>query len=344
MPRPYRYTTPVTMEAATGTVAAVYAQMEADFVLDDGPLMSLSPAPDVLAATWALLREAELAGSAPRADKEIVATAVSVANRCPFCVDAHTILAHAAGDHRIAEAVRVGDPVAAPEQARLADWARATRSPGAPELVSPPYPPEAAAEYLGTVLVTHFINRMVTAQLDEELLLAPLQSSPQLRRLVGGKLERTGSGKPRSGESLDLLPRTPAGPVPCWAGDTPIGPAYAALEAVAAAGGTLLSASARAAVLAAVGRWDGSHPPLGSDALEAPLGALAPGDRPGARLALLAALGPYRITDEDVTAWRTGRTDAELIRLLAFGAMAAVDRIQGWITAGQRAEPDPARS
>ena len=92
MPTPYRYTAPVPRQEATGLVAATYAQIAAEFILTDGPLMSLSPAPELLAATWALMREAQIAGDVPRRDREIVATAVSVANSCRFCIDAHTAL------------------------------------------------------------------------------------------------------------------------------------------------------------------------------------------------------------------------------------------------------------
>jgi AhpD family alkylhydroperoxidase len=103
MPTPFRYVSPVPTKRATGQVAGVYAQLAADFGLARMPLfMTLSPAPGVLAATWALLRESLLAGHAPRTGKEVVATAVSLANRCPFCVDAHTVLLHATGAHRLA--------------------------------------------------------------------------------------------------------------------------------------------------------------------------------------------------------------------------------------------------
>ncbi|MEK8106165.1 hypothetical protein NKG94_15125 [Micromonospora sp. M12] len=50
---------------ATGRTAAVYQQMRDEFL---GPLptfQALSAVPDVLAATWALMREALLAGTRP---------------------------------------------------------------------------------------------------------------------------------------------------------------------------------------------------------------------------------------------------------------------------------------
>lgn len=332
MPKLYRYTSPVTKKAATGQVAAVYAQMATDFLLIDGPLMSLSPAPELLAATWALLREAQLAGRAPRTNKEVVATAVSVANRCPFCVDAHTALIHATGAHQLAEAIWRGETPTDPEQARLVAWAQATRTPGAVELFSPPFPAELAAEYVGTALVTHFITRMVSALLNEQLLPAGLHHSSLVRRIVGKTLGRNARRHLQPGLSLPLLAGNPAETPPAWAGDTPIGSAFAALRTAAAAGGTLLSQPARAVVLATVADWDGADPPLVGGWLGEPLAALPDSDRPSARLALLAALAPYRITDADVAAWRTTHAgDAELVRLLAFGAMAAVDRIEASI-------------
>jgi hypothetical protein len=44
---------------------------------------------------------------------------------------------------------------------------------------------------------------------------------------------------------------------------------------------------------------------------------------------VLAALAPYRITEEDVAAWREpGHSDASLVRLVAYGAFSAVERIE----------------
>ena len=44
---------------------------------------------------------------------------------------------------------------------------------------------------------------------------------------------------------------------------------------------------------------------------------------------MLAALAPYRITDEDVAAWKQPPyTDHCPIPLVAYGAFAAVDRIE----------------
>jgi hypothetical protein len=68
---------------------------------------------------------------------------------------------------------------------------------------------------------------------------------------------------------------------------------------------------------------DGSHPPLAWDELP------DRDRRPGARLAVPAAVAPYRITDEDVAAWRKPPFTAHcLVHLIAYGAFAAIDRIE----------------
>ena len=336
MPGPYRYTAPVPKKAAAGSVAAIYAQIAEEFMLTDGPLMSLSPAPDLLAATWALLREAQLAGEAPRVNKEVVATAVSRANHCQFCVDAHTALVHAAGEHRLAEEIWRGQAPADPPWARLVAWAQATSSANAVATAPLPFPTGQAAEYLGTALVTHFINRMVSSLLHETLLPGRLAESSLVRRLAGRAMGRTVRLQPRPGLSLPLLSDAPSAG-PDWAGGTPLGRAYAALRSTAGAGGALLSGPAREVVLDSVADWDAWRPARRPDWTEARLAVLPPADRPGARLALLAALAPHRVGDADVAAWRAHHpADADLIRLVAFGAMNAVDLIQEWTSAALR--------
>ncbi|MEW9529873.1 carboxymuconolactone decarboxylase family protein [Microbispora sp. NPDC049125] len=335
MAGPFRYVTPVAHEAATGRIAQVYAQLASDFGMARMPVfMTLSPAEDVLAGTWAATRESLLAGQAPRTGKEIVALAVSLANGCPFCVDAHTTLLHATGDHRLAESIVSGRVPDDPEHAALLSWAMATRGPA---VGAPPVPAALAPEYVGTALVFHFINRIASALLTDNLLPANLQKSRLVRSLGGRAMSRVARRRLPEGASLPLLADLPAGPVPAWAAGAPIGTAFAVLRAAATAGGELLSERARAAVLDAVAAWDGEHPPMGGGQLSEPIAGLPAGDRPAARLALLTALAPYRVTDTDVSTWRgASGTDAELVRLVAFGAIAATERAESSITAALR--------
>ncbi|SDJ97727.1 carboxymuconolactone decarboxylase family protein [Nonomuraea jiangxiensis] len=321
----FRYVTPVEPPAATGRVAQVYAQFADEVGMARMPIfLTLSPAPEVLAATWATLRESLLTGNAPRTGKELVALGVSMVNKCPFCVAAHTTFLHATGDHRLGEAVAGGGAPADPAQARLLAWAKA-RDGGVPR----PFAAKLAPEYVGTALAFHFINRMVSALLTENLLPANLQNSRLVRSLGGLTLARKTRRRTAPGRSLPLIAGLPALPEPAWGAGTPAGAAYAVLGAVAGAGADLLGEAARAAVAGAVGAWDGSHPPMGGDWLDRPLAGLPAGERAGARIALLVALAPYRLTDADVAAWRDSSpsmTDEDLVRLCAFGAMRGTER------------------
>lgn len=175
-----RHVVPVPRRSATGRVAEVYAQSTADF--GQAAFMMLSPAPELHAAAWAMLRESELAGLARRTDKEVVAVAVSQANRCRFCVDAHTILIHALGEHQLAEDLLNDRVPTNPHHAALATWAKATRTLDPAHLAAPPFQPELAAEYIGTALSTHFINRMFSTLTDEQLLPGNLQRARSVRR------------------------------------------------------------------------------------------------------------------------------------------------------------------
>jgi AhpD family alkylhydroperoxidase len=316
MTRAFRFTAPPPPSAATGVTADVYAQLARDFGIERATtFVVLSGSPPLLTGAWALLRESLLAGRVSRTDKEVVAAGVSLANRCPFCVDAHTVLLHATGDHALAETIARGEEPADPAHRRLLAWGKDIRGPR-------PFPAWQTPEHLGTALAFHFINRIVSALLNENMLPYGAQKYRLVRSAAGRSLARTVRRQLRPGDSLELLQTS--GAEPAWAAGTPVGTAYGALREAALMGAGLLSEDDRALVRKTVAAHDGvAHPPLSADWL--------PGreDRPGARLALLAALAPYRITEEDVQAWRTPQhADHCLVHLTAYGAITAVERIE----------------
>ncbi|MFE6334415.1 carboxymuconolactone decarboxylase family protein [Streptomyces sp. NPDC057798] len=319
----FRYTRPVPPRAATGRVAEVYRQLSHDFGVDEPvTFVVLSSAPDILTATWALMRESLIAGPGSRTGKELAAYGVSQANQCPFCVDAHTVLLHATGDHALAERLVRGERPENEEHARVLEWGRRTRVP-TPAAQPYPFPREHAPGYVGTALAFHFINRMVSALVSGGLMPANAQRLRCVRSLAGRSLSRTVRRTAVPGASLPLLDGAEPGEAPAWAGDRAVGPAYAALLRAAMAGADLLDADDQDLVRERLWHWDGRHPGLELE------GFPDRRERPGARLALLAALAPYRITDEDVAAWRRPEhTDHCLAHLVAHGAFLAVDRIE----------------
>ncbi|MEU3255074.1 carboxymuconolactone decarboxylase family protein [Streptomyces sp. NPDC006997] len=331
MSTPFRFTRPPSPRSATGRVAATYEQLSRDFGVDRPPtFVVLSSAPELLTAAWALTRESLIAGAGSRTGRELVALGVSLANQCPFCVDAHTVLLHATGDHALAERLARGERPASEEHARLLDWGRRTRVPGA-ALEPYPFPRAELPAYLGTAFAFHFVNRIVSALVTENLLPAGAQRFRAVRSVAGRSLAATVRRTAVPGASLSLVDGT--GDAPAWAGGSPVGPAYVALRHAATLGAGLLSEDELTLVRQTMTSWDGAHPSLAHAAFP---------DRaewPGARLALLAALAPYRITGEDVAAWRRPEhTDHCLVHLVAYGAFAAVDRIERALTARPASE------
>lgn len=341
-----RYITPVGKRDAEGVVSRVYEQSARDLGRLVEPIMILSPAPDILAGYWALMREANVLGQAPRAHKEAIAAVISQVNSCPWCADAHTGVVYAAGDPRLADQLRNTDPQVGAhpwgtgEIGPLLEWAAATRRPGSPALSLAPFPPEQAAEYIGTALCFHFLNRMVSALLEETFLPANQRVARWMLKGFAQTLKKTVRAKREPGASLALIDDLiPASNVPGWAGDSDqVGRAIAALKGAALRDPETLGGAARDAVAGWINEWDGEDPGLGPWVDQA-LEAVTDDQRPAARLALLAAIAPYRITDQDVADFRAIHPDdSSLVRLLAWGAILAVQRIEGWIshpTAGQ---------
>ena len=86
-----RYVSPVRRGAARGLVGRVYNQIEQEFGVLAPSVALHSPAPEVLAATWLMLREVlVVTGTVDRTAKEAVSAAVSIGNTCPWCTAVHS--------------------------------------------------------------------------------------------------------------------------------------------------------------------------------------------------------------------------------------------------------------
>ncbi|MEV0390392.1 DNA-binding protein [Nonomuraea sp. NPDC050643] len=320
-----RHITPVAPQRARGLLAEVYTQVNTEFSSIGPAVMMMSPAPELMAAGWSLMREAQLAGQVPPLDKAVVALGVAQANGLEYDVQAFLAVLRLLGEPDLADAIERWDRPADDRLAALLSWAFSTGSVGGEPA---PFPSEVAAEFLGTVLFTHFVNRVAAAMLPAGLTPGsmdpadepPFEGAPVLRELRRDL---------RPGATLPLLDGLPSGEAPKWAAGVPIGTAYAALAATAAQGSGLLSPQAAAVSSAVIAAHRGRRPTAG-DWLEEPLAGLPEQERAGARVAVLAGLAPEAVTDELVAAWRaTDRrfSDHCTVYLLAYGAMAAVTHI-----------------
>lgn len=340
-----QHVTPVPAGAARGLVAEVYRQVERDFGILAPPVTLHSPEPTVLAAGWTLLRETLLVpGPASRAAKEAVAAAVSLANRCPYCVDVHgSVLAGLLRDED-ARAVMTDDLAAVRDRylRRLVAWARDPAGAG----VRLTAPPAETVQLVGVAVAFHYLNRMVNVFLVD----SPLPPTPAAaRRVVAAVASGLGrwlaARRPERGAALPLLPDAPLPPDLAWAaGDGTVATALARAAAAIDAAGRVVPEPVRRLVQ---DNLDAPAPGIGSRRwLDQVVEPLAPDERPAARLALLTAVASYQVGPGLVRDVRDrGWDDAALVSLTAWAGFAAARRIGGRLAAGMPtavAVPPPA--
>ena len=297
----------------------VLKQMRQDFFVAS-PFLLHASVPETMAAAWSLVRETLMCGRAPRGRKEIIASGVSNANRCPFCVDAHTAAVIAS---------RTSD-------ASLARWAEATGDASHPALASAPFDRDAA-EYMGTVVAFHYLNRMVSIFLDDKMMPVPSlldRSANFMARIMMGGMLRRGT-RNRPGASLPLLPKLNGVQDwrPTWAADT--GHIAQALAAWSTINEHLaqshLPAELIDGVRSSIETWTGGEVYLDPDWLEQRRPATSATHRPAVDLALMTAMAPYRVSDDVVkTTLQSGLAQETVLILVAWSAHLAARRAGEW--------------
>jgi len=324
--RDTRHVRVVPPRRARGLVGEVYRQVERDFSMLGPPVALHSAAPGALAASWMILRETLLAqGVAERASKEAVATGVSEANSCPYCVDVHSMTLDA-----------IPDTTAGSDRGALVKWARASSAVATMAPGSPPFPPEQAPELIGVAVAFQYYNRVANVFLRDSPFPAhvPESAKPRARRVLGGVLRPPASGGPRPGASLKLLPPAPLPQDLCWARPNAIvadafARAYAAIET---AGARSVPPSVRALVHDRLSTWDGQAPGISRSWLHEAVTELPERDRPAGRLAMAIVLASYQIDEDLVEEFRrTAPRDDTLVELAAWASMAAARRVSTWL-------------
>ncbi len=332
-----RYVSPVRPGAADGLVARVYAQAERDFGMLAPPVALHSPAPVSLAAAWVMLRETLLAtGRASRAEKEVVAAAVSAGNSCPYCVTVHAAAASGLIRGPAPAEIAAGRlaAIADLQLRELAIWARGSGQ-REPDLEAPA---GSFPELAGVAVTFHYLNRMVNVFLPDSPLphRVPKIVSRWFMRVLGSVML---SSSPAAGAAVDLLPAASLPADFAWAAGEPR-VAAALSRAVAAIDecGEGIPLHLRELVLDRLSSWDGRPPGPSRAWADAAVAGLPAADRPAARLALLTALASYQVCPADIVALRWPGDEA-LIELTSWASMAAARRIGSWL---REPPPDPA--
>jgi AhpD family alkylhydroperoxidase len=337
-----RHITPVHPTDAQGLTARVYQQVQRDLGMLAPPITLHSPAPGALAASWLILRESLVAsGRAGRTVKEAVATAVSLSNACPYCVDVHSTALRGLVRARAAAAIAQGrlDAVPDPGLRAVARWARdaGTRAVAGGHPV--PVPANQVPELVAVAVAFQYLNRMVNIFLVESPIpgTVPAFLRGGIQQVIGWTLAPTAWRVRAPGASLPLLPPAHLPASLAWAGGHEvIGDALArAAAAVDVAGVRSVPPAVRDLVLSRLATWDGRPPRSGGLEVE---DALPAGDRAAGRLALLAAFASYRTSPPVIAEFRARYPDDRtLVEAASWASLAAAVRIGGWMHAGATA-------
>jgi len=326
---------------AAGKVAEVYEQINKDF-MNAAPFTLHSSQPDMLAGTWSLERETMFHGRVPRAVKEAIAAGVSTINECPYCVDAHTMMLHATDEHAAAQAIynKTGH-IENEKIEKIVAWAKATRTPDSDLIQNPPFTLQEAPEIFGAALAFHYINRMANIFLEENVMpsMGPLTGIMR-RTMAGTMMKGLLNRKIEAGASLQFLPQADLPDDLAWAqSNAVIAKTFAGMAAATeAAIRDTVSDKVIAAVLERIAAWHGEDTGMSRAWLNEVTEGLDEKEATAARLALLAAIASYQVSESDIENFgQYYPDDAALIAVTGWGAYRGIRRISSWLKVPQSA-------
>lgn len=338
--RQIRYIKPVKAKEAQGKLAKTYKQIRADFQLVP-PLTMFSPCPELLAGVWSIWRESQFAvGQVPRFITEAIAAGVSSINTCPYCVDAHTGMLHASSDNDIVKAINQKNCllIKKDQSRHIVEWALANRSPNSDILESPPFSEKEAPEIIGTAVVYHFINRMVSIFLDDTPLPVPSRSG-RLRGLASFIFGKTIGiriimRKPEAGKSLKFIPSATLANDMRWSLENKnIAASFSGFTSLLQdAADKIIPEHIQNLTQQHINAWNGNNMDMGRDWLNEIVEHLSHNDKPVARLTLLSALAPYQVCENDILEFRSIHpTDAQLLTVTSWASFSAARKVSHWL-------------
>ncbi|WP_255510889.1 carboxymuconolactone decarboxylase family protein [Micromonospora sp. WP24] len=320
---------PVPARAAPALVRHVYGRIEREFGLLAPPVTLHATAPPLLAGCWLMLREALLAdGPVGRDTREAVAAAVSLANRCPYCVEVHGSALRGLLRGPDASAVIEDRPaeITDPRLREVIEWFR--RDGKATNVPPPQLDTTEFTQLVGVAVLFQYLNRMVNVFLTPTPLPVALppaaaRAARWLAALTMGRLARRVGD---AGVDLDLLPPAPLPPDLSWArANATLGTAFArACAVVDEAAERAVPPSVRGLLLDLLAGPSGLRAVADRTALEAVLDDLPARDRAAGRLALTVAFFSYRVTDAMVADYRLDEpADRRLVELASWASLTA---------------------
>jgi len=333
-----KYIKPASRPPMDGFVKEIYSQIKHDFGAVVEPFSLHSPYPKVLGGVWAACRETELITDVvPCNAKELIASTVSQINQCPYCVDAHTIMLNAEGEHEVARLLSndAANDISDPKLKALYEWASSTRSPKSDIILAPPFSLEEAPEIIGMAVFYHYINKMANVFLGETPL--PLNVSWMkitLKRIAGWYFSLSAKRSKSYGESLKFIPDARLPEEMAWAEGSPaISKAFAGFSAVIdEAGNSILTDEVRQCVEKYINSWSGEDPGMSRQWVDQAIQELDEESKPVGRLVLTASIAPYQVDEQMIALFHsTHPSDEALLGAIAWGSFTVAKRIGVWL-------------
>lgn len=298
-----KYLTPIEPSKAKGLVAKVYSQIKQDFGQIVEPFTLHSPLPELLAAVWMTSRESELVGIVPRETKEAIAASISQLNKCPYCVDAHTIMLRATGNKKTAQQITKQNyqKIQDPKIQKIIQWALDSLKPNSKIMLNPPFTKEETPEILGTAIFYHYINPMVTIFLGKTPLPIPFLRSP-MKQIATQLFKKAVKRQKTPGSSLSLLPNQKIPEDLSWIKTSPtVAGAYARFaNAIQNIEETYVPIKTKEKILQYMKQWNPKNPQSQSNTINKETIKMDPKIKTATTLALLTIDNPYRITKETI--------------------------------------------
>jgi hypothetical protein len=310
-------------------------QVVLDFGMVPPPLSIHKVDGDLFAASWACLRETLVVGRVPRYFKEAVASGASEANRCPYCVGAHSMMFDIYRPTEKKQAI-VDDTFRSLDSEKLKMWARSWNL-LENDQTSPPFPKKFQSEIIGTAVYFHYLNRMVAIYLGDSFIpkyvkwTVPIMM-PFMRLGMGlndKRSKKLGTSKLRN---------VPMAGGPDWADQENVRIAFSQFQAVADNKITqVLSGSMMNFIETFLSKWQGVDPGLSASWVKPYLEELSKPDDKEKQLARYMLLGigsPYMIVDEEKKSLKKIIGNTDLFIVTAWVSLRAALRTGILITQG----------
>jgi len=150
---------------AKGKLKEIYKHIELNFGALAEPFTIHSINTELIAAVWAMLYETTLIeNKIRRSIKEAIAASISEINKCNYCVDAHSMMLFGIEkslQNNISTLLE-GKTEPKTKEDKIIFWALQNLNFDSEIITKPPFSKEEAPEIIGTAVMFHYINRMVS--------------------------------------------------------------------------------------------------------------------------------------------------------------------------------------